>query len=153
MLPNGVKYVDVDVERYGIIHHYEQKAFADIYPRRVGVVSSVRSKEVKDKDGKPFTIYYFKDDNLNFDPNDYEIAGLVKHVSFQEGSELAGLGADTEHYSRLTLTARRESLRLSQYGLTTTTHNCLVARWCRKPEINTFCGYPNAKRVLQTCRD
>lgn len=98
MLPNGVKYVDVDVERYGIIHHYEQKAFEDIYPRRVGVVSSVRSKEVKDKDGKPFTIYYFKDDNLNFDPNNYEIAGLVKHVSFQEGSELAGLGADTEHY-------------------------------------------------------
>ena len=98
MLPNGVKYVDVDIERYGIIHHYEQKAFEDIYPRRVGVVTSVRSKEVKDKDGKPFTIYYFKDDNLNFDPNDYEIAGLVKHVSFQEGSELAGLGADTEHY-------------------------------------------------------
>ena len=98
MLPNGVKYVDVDVERYGIIHHYEQKAFEDIYPRRVGVVTSVHSKEVKDKDGKPFTIYYFKDDNLNFDPNDYEIAGLVKHVSFQEGSELAGLGADTEHY-------------------------------------------------------
>ena len=98
MLPNGVKYVDVDMERYGIIHHYEQKAFEDIYPRRVGVVTSVRSKEVKDKDGKPFTIYYFKDNDLNFDPNDYEIAGLVKHVSFQEGSELAGLGADTEHY-------------------------------------------------------
>ena len=98
MLPNGLKYVDVDVERYGIIHHYEQKAFEDIYPRRVGVVTSVRSKEVKDKDGKPFTIYYFKDDDLSFDPNNYEIAGLVKHVSFQEGSELAGLGADTEHY-------------------------------------------------------
>ena len=98
MLPDGVKYVDVDIERYGIIHHYEQKAFEDIYPRRVGVVTSVHSKEVKDKDGKPFTIYYFKDNDLNFDPNDYEIAGLVKHVSFQEGSELAGLGADTEHY-------------------------------------------------------
>ena len=98
MLPDGVKYVDVNVERYGIIHHYEQKAFADIYPRRVGVVTSVRSKQTKDKDGKSFTIYYFKDNDLSFDPNDYEIGGLVKHVSFQEGSELAGLGIDNDHY-------------------------------------------------------
>ena len=98
MLPDGVKYVDVNVERYGIIHHYEQKAFAGIYPRRVGIVAGVRSKEVKDKDGKPFTIYYFKDNDLSFDPNDYEIGGLVKRVSFQEGSELAGLGTDNEHY-------------------------------------------------------
>ena len=98
MLPNGEKYVDVNVEKYGIIHHYEQAAFANIYPRRVGVVSSVRQKEVKDNDGKPFTIYYFKDSELNFDPNKYEIANLVKRVSFQEGSELAGLGTDTDHY-------------------------------------------------------
>ena len=98
MLPDGVKYVDVNVERYGIIHHYEQKAFADIYPRRVGVVGGVRSEEVKDKEGKPFMIYYFKDNDLSFDPNDYEIGGLVKRVSFQEGSELGGLGSGDEHY-------------------------------------------------------
>ena len=98
MLPGGVKYVDVNVEKYGIIHHYEQTAFADIYPRRTGTVSEVRHEEVKDKDGKPFTIYYFKDKDLPFNPNDYEIGGLVKRVSFQEGSELAGLGADTDHY-------------------------------------------------------
>lgn len=98
MLPGGAKYVDVNVERYGIIHHYEQKAFSDIYPRRIGVVSSVRSKQVKDKEGKPFIIYYFKDDALPFNPNDYEIGGLVKHVSFQAGSELAGLGTSNEHY-------------------------------------------------------
>lgn len=97
-LPGGVKYVDVNVERYGVIHHYEQDAFADIYPRRTGVVSSVRSEEVKDDDGNPFTIYYFKDDSLTWNPNDYEIGGLVKHVSFQEGSELAGLGVDDDHY-------------------------------------------------------
>lgn len=97
-LPGGVKYVDVNAERYGVIHHYEQEAFSGIYPRRVGVVSSVRSENVQDSDGNPFTIYYFKDDNLTFDPNDYEIGGLVKHVSFQEGSELAGLGADEDHY-------------------------------------------------------
>ena len=98
MLPGGVKYVDVNVKKYGIIHHYEQTAFADIYPRRTGTVSEVRHEEVKDKDGKPFTIYYFKDKDLPFNPNDYEIGGLVKRVSFQEGSELAGLGADTDHY-------------------------------------------------------
>lgn len=98
MLPDGARYVDVNVEKYGIIHHYEQSAFANIYPRRVGVVGSVRHEEVKDKDGKPFTIYYFRDNELPFDPNDYEIGGLVKRVSFQEGSELAGLGTDNDHY-------------------------------------------------------
>lgn len=99
-LPGGAKYVDLPdlVEKYGVIHHYEQEAFSGIYPRRVGEVSSVRSEEVEDSDGKPFTIWYFKDDSLTFDPNDYEIGGLVKHVSFQEGSELAGLGADDGHY-------------------------------------------------------
>ena len=99
-LPGGAKYVDMGdlVQKYGVIHHYEQEAFSGIYPRRVGVVSSVRSREVQDSDGKPYTIYYFKDDGLTFDPNDYEIGGLVKHVSFQEGSELAGLGADNDHY-------------------------------------------------------
>lgn len=99
-LPGGAKYVDLPdlVEKYGVIHHYEQEAFSGIYPRRVGEVSSVRSEEVEDSDGKPFTIWYFKDDSLTFDPNDYEIGGLVKHVSFQEGSELAGLGAEDGHY-------------------------------------------------------
>lgn len=99
-LPGGAKYVDLPdlVEKYGVIHHYEQEAFSGIYPRRVGEVSSVRSEEVEDSDGKPFTIWYFKDDSLTFDPNDYEIGGLVKHVSFHEGSELAGLGAEDGHY-------------------------------------------------------
>lgn len=81
-LPNKAKYVDVNTEKYGIIHHYEASAFADIYPQRTGVVSSVRSEEVTGEDGTPFKIYYFKDDTLNFDPNDYEIPELVKRVSF-----------------------------------------------------------------------
>ena len=99
-LPGGAKYVDMGdlVQKYGVIHHYEQEAFSGIYPRRVGMVSSVRSREVEDSDGNPYTIYYFKDEDLPFDPNDYEIGGLVKHVSFQEGSELAGLGTDKDHY-------------------------------------------------------
>ena len=97
-LPNGQKYVDKDVETYGIVHHFEEAAFANIYPRRIGVVSAVRSEERKNKEGKPFTVYYFKDKDLNFNPNDYKIGGYVMRVSFQEGSELAGQGTSEEHY-------------------------------------------------------
>ncbi|GAB6863703.1 hypothetical protein [Bacteroides acidifaciens] len=95
-LPDGAKYVDVNTEKYGIHHHYEKNAFADIYPRRVGTVTSVRSAQVTDEDGHPFVIWYFRDDTLNFDPNTYELAGKVKRVSFQEGGELAGLGEEED---------------------------------------------------------
>lgn len=95
-LPGGVKHVDVNVEKYGVWHHYEAAAFAGIYPRRTGTVSSVRSEEVTGENGSPFKIFYFTDDGLDFDPNRYEIAGRVKRVSFQEGSELAGLGQEED---------------------------------------------------------
>lgn len=91
-LPNGEKHIDVNVEKYGIWHHYEADAFADIYPKRIGTITGVRSEQVTGEDGNPFKIYYFRDDSMGFDPNDYEIGGKVKRVSFQEGSELAGLG-------------------------------------------------------------
>lgn len=91
-LPNGEKHIDVNVEKYGIWHHYEADAFADIYPKRIGTVTGVRSEQVTGEDGNPFKIYYFRDDSMGFDPNDYEIGEKVKRVSFQEGSELAGLG-------------------------------------------------------------
>lgn len=97
-LPGGIKYVDKDVDKYGIIHHYEENAFAGIYPRRIGTVSEVRSEEKIGHDGKPFTIYYFKDNGLDFDPNKYNIPNYIKRVSFQEGSELAGQGTSEEHY-------------------------------------------------------
>ena len=92
-LPSKEKYVDVNTDKYGIHHHYEKDAFAEIYPRRVGRISSVRSEEVTGEDGTPFKIYYFKDYNLTFDPNEYELPGLVKRVTFQDG-ELAGQGLD-----------------------------------------------------------
>lgn len=95
-LPGGLKHVDVNVEKYGVWHRYEEAAFADIYPKYIGTVSSVRSEEATGEDGEPFTIWYFKDDSLPFDPNDYEIGGKVKRVSFQEGSNLAGLGTEEE---------------------------------------------------------
>ena len=91
-LPGGQKYVEINADKYGRVDHFEQSAFEDIYPRRIGTVSSVRSEVRTGEDGKPFTIYYFTDNSLPFDPNDYMIGGLVIRVSFQEGSELAGLG-------------------------------------------------------------
>lgn len=95
-LPSKERYVDVNTDKYGIIHHYEADAFADIYPRRIGTVSSWRSETRTDNDGNTYKVYYFKDNTLNFNPNDYEIAQKVKRVSFQEGSELAGLGNEED---------------------------------------------------------
>lgn len=93
-LPGGQKYVEINADKYGRVDHYEQEAFAGIYPRRTGIVSNVRSEVKTGEDGNLFTIYYFSDNSLPFDPNAYEIGGLVKRVSFQEGSELAGLGEE-----------------------------------------------------------
>ena len=97
MLPGGQKYVELHTDEYGIHDHYEKDAFSGIYPRRTGTVSGVRAVDTRDEDGNAFTIYYFRDDTLNFDPNDYELAGETKRVSFQ-GGELAGLGTDDDHY-------------------------------------------------------
>ncbi len=93
-LPGGQKYVEINADKYGRVDHFEQSAFEGIYPRRIGSVSSVRTEVKTGEDGNPFTIYYFTDDSLPFDPNDYMIGGLVIRVSFQEGSELAGLGEE-----------------------------------------------------------
>lgn len=88
-LPGGKKYIDHDVDKYGVIHHSEKNAFTGIYPRRIGTISEVRSETRKNEAGKPFTVFFFKDKDLPFNPNDYNIAGLTKKVIFQEGSELA----------------------------------------------------------------
>ena len=97
MLPGGRQYVEVHTDEYGVYDHYEKDAFSGIYPRRTGEVSSVRSEDVKGDDGKTFTVYYFKDETLSFDPNEYEIGGEKKRVSFVDG-ELAGLGESDDHY-------------------------------------------------------
>lgn len=97
-LPGGQKYVDMNVEKYGVFHHYEEAAFSHIYPRRIGVVSNVRESSVKDNEGKPYKIYWFKDSALPFNPNDYEIGGLVKHVVFQSG-ELNGRDFEVNYHT------------------------------------------------------
>ena len=131
-LPSKEKYIDINTDKYGIIHHYESNAFADIYPKRIGTVSSVRSEDVVGKDGEPFKIYYFRDNDLNFDPNDYELPGLVKRVSFQEGSELSGLGdedngsyyfevnynSNTQEFEIITIWAKDDDMQLPNDILT-----------------------------------
>jgi len=87
-LPNGQKYVEQNLQ-FGIIEQFEETAFSGIYPRRTGTISSVRSVQATGQDGNPYTIWYFKDTGLNFDPNNYELPGLVKNIVFQSG-ELNG---------------------------------------------------------------
>ncbi|KAA6326858.1 hypothetical protein EZS27_024090 [termite gut metagenome] len=87
-LPGDIRYVEQNTH-LGIVEYSEEAAFKDIYPRRVGTVSAVRTEEVTGEDGNPFVIYYFSDSGLTFNPNDYEIAGLVKHSIFESG-ELNG---------------------------------------------------------------
>ena len=87
-LPDGAKYVEQDTH-LGIVEYFEQEAFDAIYPRRIGTVGAVRSEERTSDDGSPFTIWYFTDPDIPFDPNQYEIGGLVKRVTFQTG-ELRG---------------------------------------------------------------
>ena len=96
-LPDRAKYVDRNTD-YGLYEHVEEDAFAGIFPHYTGTVSSVRSQEKTGNDGKPFTVYYFKDEGIKFDPCDYEIAGLVKQLSFQSG-ELNGRDFEANYHS------------------------------------------------------
>lgn len=82
-LPNGQTLVPMNLEQ-GIGELAEEKAFSKIFPRYEGTVKSVRSRPAKGNDGREFTIYYIGV-ALPFNPNDYEIAGLVKQVTFLSG--------------------------------------------------------------------
>lgn len=111
MLPGGLQYVELHTEEYGIYDHYEQDAFSGIYPRRTGEVSSVRTETKTNDDGNPFNIYYFKDETLNFDPNEYELTNEVKRVSFQDG-ELAGLGTGDDHYFEVNFNSKTREFEI-----------------------------------------
>lgn len=96
-LPDRARYVDRNTG-YGLYEHVEEEAFSGIFPHYTGTISSVRSQEKTGNDGKPFTVYYFKDEGMEFDPCDYEIAGLVKQLSFQSG-ELNGRDFEANYHS------------------------------------------------------
>ena len=92
-LPSREIYVDKNVDLYGVKEETEEAAFAEIYPQYVGTVSSVRMEEKTSEEGRKYTVYYFKDNGMNWNPKDYEIPDLDYMLQFQTG-ELAGRGTD-----------------------------------------------------------
>lgn len=91
-LPNGIKLIPMNPEQ-GIAELAEANAFAGIYPRYIGEVTAVRTEEGTNEDGSKFTIYFIEDAAIPFNPNEYELPGKVKNITFQSG-EL--MGADFE---------------------------------------------------------
>lgn len=87
-LPSRDKYIDLNTQ-LGLKEHREEAAFQDIFPHRLGTVSSVRSEEQANKDGKKYTVYYVKDKDLPFNPDEYMIGGEVIHITFESG-DLSG---------------------------------------------------------------
>lgn len=92
-LPSREIYVDKNVDLYGVKEETEEAAFAEIYPQYVGTVSSVRTEDKTSEEGRKYTVYYFKDNGMNWNPKDYEIPDLDYMLQFQTG-ELAGRGTD-----------------------------------------------------------
>lgn len=92
-LPSREIYVDKNVDLYGVKEETEEDAFAEIYPQYVGTVSSVRTEEKTSEEGRKYTVYYFKDNGMTWNPKDYEIPDLDYMLQFQTG-ELAGRGTD-----------------------------------------------------------
>ena len=92
-LPDRSIYVDKNVDLYGVKEETEETAFSEIFPKYIGTISSVRSEEKENEEGRKYTVYYFKDNGMNWNPKDYEIPDLDYMLKFQTG-ELAGRGTD-----------------------------------------------------------
>lgn len=86
-LPNGQKSVMMNPA--GVAELVEEAAFAGIYPRYKGKVTGVSTSIGQSNDGSQYLIYIVADTAIPFNPNDYEMPGLVKHITFQSG-ELMG---------------------------------------------------------------
>lgn len=92
-LPDRSLYVDKNVDLYGVKEETEETAFSEIFPKYIGTISSVRSEEKENEEGRKYTVYYFKDNGMTWNPKDYEIPDLDYMLKFQTG-ELAGRGTD-----------------------------------------------------------
>ena len=97
MLPSGTPYIDAYP---GMKTEEAVEAvviFDDIYPHRVGTMSSVtavpRTEEIEEEDGSPtqesYTVYRYKDTGLDFDSK-YILPGEELQITFQTGS-LSGM--------------------------------------------------------------
>lgn len=87
-LPSRDKYIDLNTQ-LGLKEHREEAAFQGIFPHRLGTVSSVRYEEQTNTDGEKYTVYYVKDKDLPFNPDEYMIGGEVIHIIFESG-DLSG---------------------------------------------------------------
>lgn len=90
-LPSRAKYVDQLTYLYGIKEHWEESAFSGIYPKYEGTVTSVRTEERENEEGRKYTVYFFTDSEMSFNPDDYAIPDYTYMLSFQTG-ELSGRG-------------------------------------------------------------
>ena len=93
-LPSPLRYLEKNTG-YGIVER--EVIFDTVYPRRVGTLSGARSIE-RESEGKTIRIYYVTDKDIPFNPNEYEIAGLTKHVKFETG-ELSGYDFEVNYDS------------------------------------------------------
>lgn len=92
-LPSRAKYVDQLTYLYGVKEHWEESAFSGIYPKYEGTVTSVRTEERENEDGRKYTVYFFTDSGMSFNPDDYAIPEYTYMLEFQTG-ELSGRGND-----------------------------------------------------------
>lgn len=83
-LPSRATYIDLNTQ-LGLKEHREESAFSDIFPHRLGTVSSVRSEEKTNEETGDYTVYYVKDNDLPFNPDDYMIGGKVILITFESG--------------------------------------------------------------------
>lgn len=93
-LPSPLRYLERNTE-YGVVER--EVIFEEVYPRRVGTLSAVRSIE-RESEGKTIRVYYVTDEEMPFDPNDHEIGGLVKRMAIQTG-ELSGYDFEVNYDS------------------------------------------------------
>lgn len=83
-LPGREKYIDINTQ-YGLKEYREESAFSEIYPHRVGTISSVRTEQRTNEETGEFTVYYVKDSSLPFNPDEYMIGGEVIRMNFSSG--------------------------------------------------------------------
>lgn len=94
-LPSRAEAVEKNVDLYGVYEDTEEAAFSEIYPKYIGTVGVVRTEQKTNEEGRDYTVYYFTDPGMDFNPNDYELADQVKMISFQSG-DLEGYGTDDD---------------------------------------------------------
>lgn len=87
-LPDKAKYIDINTQ-LGLREYREEAAFSEIYPHREGTISDVRTESKTNADTGDYTVYFVKDADLPFNPDEYMLGGQVIHLTFNSGN-LAG---------------------------------------------------------------